>query len=1011
MRAVIHTGSFLSRAGVVWRVDIWKEGYTSTEAAAITPGELDFPADEPLVIEWDDKSKEEVVCGSSCTLRIISPGDRTYADLYATSVASIGIDVYRDGELHWTGTLDPFQYEEPYERAWGYDVMLTFTDFGVLDRLRYNLKGLQKMSDVLTDALTRAGLSAAQVDYESYVSSRHVPIDNSTPSAWDPSTTIEDEAIYFDDGSGALRPRIDGNLPAPIADSDRTTTASATLYTLGVVSGNFYDDDDEGSTLMEVIEAMLQPMAMRIVQRGGVIWVYDLNALALAAQSGESATYETEVKTFRMPDTAGTAGTSGSDTDSGITWTWGRRWDGVQSLTTPATTASLSSASGHVAIKIPATDLPGRLSEVGLDDDAGDAFRTAAWADDNMKVISLVEPRLAKYFLGKDGILSIKLADIPTDAAYLLVTSRTSGDNSCLNKRILRWEVTVEEDETFHTVPVHWTSDTQTMSADKTVSSIKVTFSPNGGGALMTNEDAKYGLSASPTDFDFNGNGNRYTYHSDYGHRADPTDTSFTIHYGKGEGMASVVSDALSYYKVVAQFGGQDSEGILAWLTKGHQTWNASLPKLDESTTGILFRTRRVYVPPVDSAGAGIAYMLRLTQEMLLDVRYNPFEEAVGDNEGGRYDDWKTQANYVYVAADLRLWDSETGGNVLYYYSNRAVASHGETKSYDDGSEDETMCSLGNKMGAWVKGAEPQNRSEARCWLSWYDQSAYDTRADSSGILGWKGNRHNIGIARGDLMRDLREVPDGEYIPYPPCGGWLEVSVWGGIFLYDNINHNSYSTRRVTDNLGRPDDTTTTGVLYGIPYNLLDTRLNTVGVRWCLFRHPKLEIVENGVKREVPDPDDDELTAWTEASTGEELSIDTTCGVLTDPAPNARGHLYDISGASAAPLRRIERSGRRARPEELLCGTLYSQFAERHTILSGEASITPGGLHVFTERCQSGKFFILSGEAQNCIEDTTEAAYVELSADSWDSDCFDKMAQHEKVFYTGKRRQQTELEE
>ena len=76
-RGVIHTGSFLSRAGVRWRVDIWEEGYTDHQAATLVPGELSFPADEPLVIEWDEKDKEEVVCGSSCTVRVISPGDRT----------------------------------------------------------------------------------------------------------------------------------------------------------------------------------------------------------------------------------------------------------------------------------------------------------------------------------------------------------------------------------------------------------------------------------------------------------------------------------------------------------------------------------------------------------------------------------------------------------------------------------------------------------------------------------------------------------------------------------------------------------------------------------------------------------------------------------------------------------------------------------------------------------------------------------------------------------------------
>lgn len=944
-RGVIHTGSFLSRAGVTWRVDIWEEGYTAEQAAALIPGELDFPADEPVVIEWDEKDKEEVVCGSSCTVRVISPGDRTYAGLYTTEVAAIGVNIYRDGELHWTGTLDPCQYEEPYERAWGYDVLLTFTDFGVLDRLRYNLKGLQKMSDVLTDALTRAGLSAASVDYSSLISSLHVPVTGSTPSAYDGAPTGGNQVIWNDNGSGILLP--DSYVP-PALDDNTDATEPATPDTLAVLSDNFYDDDDEGKTLLEVVEAMLQPMGMRMVQRGGTVWVYDLNAVALAA--GDLSPREAPFEPT-------------------YTITARRR------ILSDGTIATGSSWSYTSPIRLLAGD---RL-----------AVTCSGYNSNAVAVLSLTDQNASFYSMIYDGTgqpaQGTAIERVYTAVADCWVAvSYVKGKGCTISISHLR--------------PLHWTGDSQTLSADKTVSSIKVTFSPNGGGELMTEDDLEYGLEASPTDIDYAGNGNRQTYHSDY-NSTDSTDASFTAHHGKGSGMASVVDSVDSYFKIVPQFSGQEAEGIIAWYYKGgsgshHYQFQHDPPpdKIDKSTAGVLFTTRRVYVPPVDSAGAGIAYMLRLTQELLLDPRYNPFEEAVGDNEGGRYDDWKKFANYVYVAADLILWDSETGGNALYYYSNRKAASHGETKSSTDHSYDESDCGLGNHIGSWVTGSAPSTRNDAYCWLSWYDQSAYDTRKDSCGILGWKGNRHNIGIARGNLKRDLREVPDGEYIPYPPCGGWLEVSVWGGIFVYDKIGEIDYDTPVM---LGS-SDTTTKGVMSG--GDVSGGHLSTVGIRWCLFKHPRLEIVENGVKREVPDPDDEELTAWTSATAGEELSIDTTCGVLEQPVPNARGQIYHVSDGTAAPLRSIERGGRRARPEELLCGTLYSQYAERHTVLSGEASITPGGIRTFTDANQSGKYFMLAGESQNCIEDTTEATFVEVSADGYDSNIYDREAQQANTF-------------
>jgi hypothetical protein len=50
------------------------------DAEFASVGQLEFPADAPLVIEWQREEKEKVICGSNATLKIISPGDRTYED-------------------------------------------------------------------------------------------------------------------------------------------------------------------------------------------------------------------------------------------------------------------------------------------------------------------------------------------------------------------------------------------------------------------------------------------------------------------------------------------------------------------------------------------------------------------------------------------------------------------------------------------------------------------------------------------------------------------------------------------------------------------------------------------------------------------------------------------------------------------------------------------------------------------------------------------------------------------
>ena len=106
-----YMGEFLSRGGTCWRVEILQEGYDGSV------GELTCEAEEALGIEGQQVEREEVICGSEATLTIESPGDRTYEDLYTIEAGTIRMDVYREGQLYWSGTLDPEFYEEPYERA------------------------------------------------------------------------------------------------------------------------------------------------------------------------------------------------------------------------------------------------------------------------------------------------------------------------------------------------------------------------------------------------------------------------------------------------------------------------------------------------------------------------------------------------------------------------------------------------------------------------------------------------------------------------------------------------------------------------------------------------------------------------------------------------------------------------------------------------------------------------------------------------------------------------------
>lgn len=243
-----YAGEFAGTDGTLWRVEIHED----SETAFSTVGELSFPYDEPLLIEWEKKAKEEVIQGSSATLKLISPGDRTYVDLYQVKPCAVRLDVYRDGALYWRGTLDTELYEEPYESASGYTVSLTFSDFGVLARKKLYGHEVQSLRAILERALEAAGLAGMEI-YDGYISSRVVPAARLVPETNGPTgASSQAEAGLLDE-----------------------------LYVSG---DNFYDEDGEAITAEEVVEGVLQPLALRMIQCGGLVYVYDLNGLHAGAE-------------------------------------------------------------------------------------------------------------------------------------------------------------------------------------------------------------------------------------------------------------------------------------------------------------------------------------------------------------------------------------------------------------------------------------------------------------------------------------------------------------------------------------------------------------------------------------------------------------------------------------------------------------------------------------------------------------------------------------------------------
>lgn len=728
-----YRGSFLGKDGTEWTAVILHE----SDAAFEKVGVLDFPAFNPLEICWQETSKEDVICGSAATLTVVSPGDRTYEDLFSIAPGNIRLDVYREESLYWSGCLDPEFYEEPYSYAANYDVRLTFSDFGILDRLSYTAEGMITFNDIIIDALSRSKVNYTLLD-QSLI-----------------STCLE---------SGTR----------------------ATLDKIKVRSENFYDEDGVAMSLAEVVRGILQPLALKMIQRCGHIYVYDLNGL-------------------------------------------------------------YSSSDGR---------------------------------------------------------------------------------------------------------PIEWCSDDQMMGVDKVANNAKVTFSVYASD--KEDQSIKYEdeysenqvnlTSDSPTD------GEYYSYYPEYGlgiegggsASHDYSNIDFTIFISdQGSGLSSKHYQA-KYFHILPMFGGDESSGVALWFyTGGHGNLATGWPKRKVTPNGMgtqmeWIKTKKIYLPKLNDYDA-TGYQLRFSLDLLLDPRYNPFNDASENNEEDNYKKVESNAVNVLVPAKIQLYDEN--GNIKYHYSNEGIYA----------SESPINGSLGSLTGIWASGAADYTS----CRLHWYDETQMNK---GTGILGWKTNRHCSSIPKANLYPSFKELDAGQYIPYPPEGGYLEVCVYSDIYIYDG------------DGNSKNDE-------------LLEL------MRWGLLKDPRVEIIKKGRLLKVLDAEDVEYSGVLNPDAKEEISLDTICGTMDSrPYPNAKGLIYDAE--TGMPIRRMYRAGRCNQVEQLLIGTLYSQFATRKTVLSGTARlIEPDPPHLwYSDNAQGDKRFILTQIVERMREAECEIKAVELSPDEYITD-------------------------
>ncbi len=224
MKHLRYYAEFKDAENATYRVELWQEAEEE-----YIPQEIMLAAD-PVVIEWGEVTKLDPVMGSGATLKLISMSDRQFVDLYTVEVGAIRMIVCRNSQLYWSGTIDTELYEEPYSQKNRYVTEVTFSDFGALERISWQERGLMTLEEVVNKCL-----ESAQVSYTEVV--KYI------------STTI---------------PTTDGELEL--------------LGNCKVSCENFYDEDGEAWNMREVLEEVLRPFALRIKQKGGKIIIADLNA-------------------------------------------------------------------------------------------------------------------------------------------------------------------------------------------------------------------------------------------------------------------------------------------------------------------------------------------------------------------------------------------------------------------------------------------------------------------------------------------------------------------------------------------------------------------------------------------------------------------------------------------------------------------------------------------------------------------------------------------------------------
>ncbi len=922
MAKASYTGYIPALRSTPWYVEIWVKSEQDTVAA---PRELRFPGEDALTIEWEEMPPEQVMQSSSARLRVISMFDREFVDLYAYKPGDVTLRVYKCGStlssvtLYWQGTLDPEFYEEPYESAEGYTVEFTFTDFGSLNRIDYDLKGLVDLDTLVKHILEKAGFMP---DWK------------------------------------LLRTSISTSF----ADSDTPLK----LSDLACDSANWYDEDGEPSTLEEVLTGVLQPLALHITQQNGKVCIYDTDAL-YSRGIPRAIHWSADSQTL-----------SAADTYNKVKVTFSAYADGSIGLPDYEYTAKTSPSLVNFNAAFPKWEVASTQTVVdyGLyftydrDYRKYDTDKYPSATDRDYRSFTL-------FINNADKAKNLTIHQtITDDRKYSGLNTDTSGsaaapptdypDTADEFENFAKWP------RPFKIAPLLDASEEEGVAVSFVIGRGTVRNSWKTGKLV---KPRRIGIPCDQpweTDFgyvlylswvkDSTQKQSQFDYILDYmRHPFDIRTTDADIWKGADN---AAIDTALRPQMLTDNTAEKMCICSLPTVT---------LPPPEKDTTP-------TYPGGSTGYGAQSPFLLKLSVDMLLDPRYNPYTDGDDNNESGHTEFVKKWSRWVFAPFTMVLRNA--AGVITHYYSNREVWEDGapgllslalgkwlpagqvRARESDTAltAQQKVFGTLGDASYSWktqtLSDTDAANPASyfGQAWLAWYSADEYDNSDDKdyenvpSGISGWQTNRHCIGradITKGQALvstlfpkdgifyESFKKLSPGQYIPYPPAGGTIEVTLYRGIIGHGPARNEEMQTttpftlwHRVTYEGDKDKDKNLKHAgVYGI-YNLL---------RWYMFKDFKLEVIRGDKTFDTADMDDIEFTGWLNKNAHEELNIDTQFGTSETDCPTAKGFIRRTSDGSRVVT--LKRAGVTAQPERLLIGSLCSQYASRRDTLTGEAQL------------------------------------------------------------------------